>query len=365
MTSPDSAASVRPVKLAYVGCGFVAQHIHLPNFNSLRQCEVVALAEYRPRLGRAVADHYRIPRVVGSHRDLCDDPEIEAVAVSADYVVQGNIAADLLRAGKHVFMEKPMSVSIRQAETILAAAETGGSRLMIGYMKRYDPANIMMRDTVRAWRKSGEKGKLLYLRAHGFCGNWTAGRDRLAIISTDEALPAKPRTEYTPEWLPADRVSSYVGYLQQYTHNINLARFLLDAAAEPLSVTAVDLDADGMTGVVLLNFGGTRVSLESAQTKFHTWEEHTQVYFEGGWVHAHSPTLFANPGLPHIEIYEAGEPPTYRHPTPTPIASWHYREEAKHFLEALRTGEPFCSPGSDALADIRLLEGIYREFLAL
>lgn len=114
---PDPSPQ-RPVKLGYVGCGFIAQHIHLPNFSTIPQCELVAIAELRPRLGRAVADHYRIPKLVDSHIALRDDPDIEAIAVSADYVVQGNIAADLLRAGKHVFMEKPMAVSVRQAETI-------------------------------------------------------------------------------------------------------------------------------------------------------------------------------------------------------------------------------------------------------
>ena len=46
----------RPVRLGYVGCGFIAQHIHLPNFSALPGCELVALAELRPELGRKVAD---------------------------------------------------------------------------------------------------------------------------------------------------------------------------------------------------------------------------------------------------------------------------------------------------------------------
>jgi predicted dehydrogenase len=362
MTTP---ATQRPIKLAYVGCGFIAQHIHLPHFSTLPQAELVALAELRPRLGRAVAERYRIPRLLTSHVEVCDDPDIEAVAVSADYVVQGNIAADLVRAGKHVLMEKPMAVSIRQAEAILKASAEGGGRLMVGYMKRYDPANLLMRDTVRAWRQSSEKGRLLYLRAHGFCGNWTAGRDRTAIISTDEPMPLKPRDEFAPDWLPKDQIANYIGYLQQYTHNINLARFVLDAADAELAVTGADLDQDGITGVVLLKLGGTRVAVESGQTRFHGWEEHTQVYFEGGWVHARSPLLFANPGQPWIEIYEAGEHPTYRYPVPVPIASWHFREEAVHFLESVRSGGPFRSPASDALADVKLLEEIYRNHLGL
>lgn len=355
----------RPVRLGYVGCGFIAQHIHLPNFSGLKDCQLVALAELRPELGRKVADHYSIPTLVSSHQELIDNPDIDAVAVSADYVVQGEIAADLLAAGKHVFMEKPMAVSMKQAQVILAAAERGGGRLMIGYMKRYDPGNILTRDTVRKWRQNGEKGRLLYLRNHGFTGNWTAGRDTSSIISTNEPMPPKSRDHAAPDWLPAEAISSYIGYLQQYTHNINLARFVLDASADRLKVKAVDLDSDGMTGVVIFDMDGTRVVVESAQTKFHGWDEHTQIYFERGWVHTYSPVLFANPGQPKVEIYEGGDNPSYSYPIPTPIAAWHFREEAQHFVDALQSGEPFHSPGTDALTDVTLLETIFRKHLGL
>lgn len=360
-----SAAREKPVRLGYVGCGFIAQHIHLPNFAGLPECDFVALAEVRPKLGRMVADHYRIPRLYGSHLELAADPDIEAVAVSADYALQGAIAADLLRAGKDVFMEKPMAVSVKQAEAILAAGRTGGGRLMVGYMKRFDPTNLLMRETVRGWRRSGDKGRLLYLRAHGFCGNWTAGRDRTGILSTDEPMPPVPRGGLLPDWLPEQFAGKYIGYLQQYTHNINLAMFALDVTdPAAMSVRAVELDEDGLTGVVVLELGGVRVTVESAQTRFHAWEEHTQVYFEGGWVHAWSPMLFANPGNPRIEIYEGGDRPSYRYPIPQPIAAWHFREEARHFLEAVRARTPFGSPGTIALNDARLLEDIYRHHIA-
>ncbi|SHG99933.1 Predicted dehydrogenase [Kaistia soli DSM 19436] len=364
-TSAETAARQRPVRLGYVGCGFIAQHIHLPNFASLPECDFLALAEVRPQLGRAVAEHYRIPRLYSSHLELAADPDIEAVAVSADYALQGAIAADLLRAGKDVFMEKPMAVSVKQAETILAAEHEGGGRLMVGYMKRFDPTNILMRQTVRDWRASGDKGRLLYLRAHGFCGNWTAGRDRTTIISSDEPMPPVPRDGLLPEWLPPEYASKYIGYLQQYTHNINLAMFMLDVTdPAAMVVKAVELDRDGLTGVVILELGGVRVTVESAQTKFHAWEEHTQVYFEGGWVHAWSPMLFANPGNPRIEIYEGGDTPSYRTPIAQPIAAWHFREEARHFLEAVRDRTPFGSPGEIALNDATILEDIYRHYIA-
>ncbi|HZS89669.1 MAG TPA: Gfo/Idh/MocA family oxidoreductase [Chloroflexota bacterium] len=113
-----------PLRVGYVGCGFMAQFVHLPNFSSLEGCRLVALAEKRPRLAQLVAARYGIEAVYGSHLDLAADPTIDAVAVSAGYAEQGEIARDLLAAGKHVFMEKPMAVSVAQAERILEAAHS-------------------------------------------------------------------------------------------------------------------------------------------------------------------------------------------------------------------------------------------------
>src|ERR1700733_1642403 len=128
-----SARSSNPVRFAYVGCGFVAQNIHIPNFTSLPECKFLALAEVRPELGREVAARYGIPKVYRSHEEIAADPEIEAVGVSGPYSLQGKIAEDLLRAGKHVFMEKPMAVSVKRAESIVEAARASKKQIMIGY----------------------------------------------------------------------------------------------------------------------------------------------------------------------------------------------------------------------------------------
>src|ERR1700757_5040417 len=86
------------IRLAYVGCGFMAQNVHLPNFSSLNDCRLVALAENRVELGRKVARRFGVPNVYDDHRRLLDDTGIDAVALSADYAQQGEIAADLLMA---------------------------------------------------------------------------------------------------------------------------------------------------------------------------------------------------------------------------------------------------------------------------
>lgn len=357
-------SKIQPVRFAYVGCGFLAQSVHIPNFAALPDCRFVALAEVREELGREVAERYRIPKVYRSHEQIAADPDIEAVAISAPYTIQGRVAEDLVRAGKHVFMEKPMAVSVARAEQIVAATRSpGAGRLMVAYMKRYDPGNLMLKRHLDAWRASGEAGRILLARNHGFGGDWVYAQDPNVPLAHSSAK-APPAPDETPSWLSPRWKGPYLEYLQQWTHNVNLLRFLLSAEGQ-VQVRSVQLDAkDGMTGIVILDVGGVRAVLESGYTHFHGWDEHTQIYFENGWLKTEAPALLQKETPATVEVYRAGrdgQPP--RLTREFPPAAWSYREEAKHFLHCVRGGEPFRSSAEDTLYDVRVFEEIYRQFV--
>jgi predicted dehydrogenase len=352
----------------------MAQRVHLPNFADIPNCQLVALAEARRSLGEKVQRRYDIPRLYSDHRGLIEDPEIDAIAVSAPFAIQAEVARECLAAGKHVFMEKPMALSVAQAERIIAAGRASGARLMVGYMKRYDPGNELAHATIAAWRSSGELGAIVYARAHGFGGDWTAGIDYPPFETTAEAPPVAPTAEYLPEWLPAEHARGYVNYLQQYTHNVNLLRFLLDAG-DQVRVKFADLDDTGYAGTVVFDVAGTRATLETGSLRYYRWDEHTQVYFERGWVHTWAPPLLLRNAVAEVEIYrsdENGAPNalgtqgvqhTATRAIPEPRYGWAYKREAVHFVECLRSGVPFGSTAEDTLTDVRLFEEIYRTWL--
>lgn len=346
--------------MGYVGCGFMAQKVHLPNLLSVPQCDLVALAEIRQELGRRVQERHRIPKLYASHRELATDPEIEAVAVSAAFAVQGEIARDLLRAGKHVFMEKPMAVSMAQAEEIVRAAEESGVKLMVGYMKRYDAGNELVKETLDRVRASGEMGDILLARNHGFCGDWTAGLDT-PMETTDEPLPPSP-PPHVPDWLPQSWIRSYLGFLQQYTHNVNLLRWFLDAG-DKAAVRLVDLDDDGYTGVVVLDLDGVRAILETGHLSYYAWDEHTQIYFQDGWIKTWAPPLLLRNQPARVEIYRGGETQAFSRPLPRARWSWSCRREIEAFVRAVLQDEPIRSSGRDTLTDVRLFEDIYQQYL--
>lgn len=349
------------LRMGYVGCGFMAQKVHIPNILALEEeCELAAIAEVRGELGERVRRRWNIPRLYVNHEELAADDSIDAVAVSANGTIQGQIAADLLKAGKHVFLEKPMAVSVPQAEGILQAEEESGKRLMIAYLKRYDAGNRLVKELMDQYRGSGEMGEVRYVRNHGFCGSWTGGLDT-PMDKTKEPYPAT-EDEPWPEWLPEQHRRGYYGYLQQYTHNVNLLRWFLGAGSET-NVKSVSLDSEGgVAGVVVLDMGGIRTVIESGNVKYHGWDEHTQIYFENGWIRTEAPPLLLRNVPASVEVYRGHEPAASRADLfPKDGYTWAYKEEMKHFIECLKTERPFESSGIDTLADVCLMEDIYRK----
>jgi len=351
---------MKTIRIGYVGCGFLAQTVHIPNIVETKGAQLLALAELRPKLGNLIKEKYGVPRLYRNHTELAADPDLDAICISAPYAVQGEIARDCLLAGKPVFMEKPMAVSLRQGERIVEAAESSGRLLMIAYMKRYDPGFVLAKEIIDSWLADGERGRLTYMRSHGFCGDWTAGLDH-EFINTDEPV-RYPDVDVLPEWLPEARAEAYIEYLQQYTHNINLLRWYA-GAGDDVSVRSVDLDEDGYRGVVSLDFGGVRGIIESGGLDYPAWEEHHQVYLDRAWVHAFCPALLDRGGVAELQVYDAAgkREPELRRPEDR---TWSYKAEVHHFVECVATGAPCRSTGEDALADVRALEDIFRAFLS-
>jgi predicted dehydrogenase len=230
--------------------------------------------------------------------------------------------------------------------------------------------NELARRIIAHWRQTGEVGPITLVRAHNFAGDWIAGLD-VALEHSDEPMPTIPTEEQLPAWLPPEHAQSYVDYLQQYIHNIDLLRFLL-AAGDRARVRHADLSPDGHTGVVILEINDVRCVIETGHLSYHRLDDHTQVYFAQGWVRSTAPPPLLRNAVAEVEVYRGyrkdapglpGVHHTLTHPQAEPRWGWPYKREAEHFVACLRSGEPFRSPGEEALTDARLFEEIYRIWL--
>ena len=96
----------KKIKIGIVGAGFIGQLCHINNYHQLKNCEILALAEIRPKLRKKVAKHYNIPKTYYSHKELLEDcPEVDAIVAVTKRTMIGPVAFDILEAGVHLLTE--------------------------------------------------------------------------------------------------------------------------------------------------------------------------------------------------------------------------------------------------------------------
>ena len=337
------------VKLGFVGCGFMGQGVHLPNFAALPNCQIVALAEARQQLGRAVAAKFGIPRFYPSHRELAADAEVEAVVCITSEALHAVVVGDLLAAGKHVFIEKPLATTVADGQALVAAAADSGATLMVGYMKRYDPGVRRAHELLGECLAGGELGRITYARAHCFGGNWTAAF-KPALVSSDE--PAPPAVRKPPGWLPPQLADAYLTYVNVYCHNVNLLRWFL--GGEP---TVKHAEHRGGVTAAVLDFAGVPTVLETGHMPGHRWDESLMIFLERGWLEVIPPPPL-HPEPARVRLYRADG----GRQVVEPLAEWgwSFAAEADHFVSCVEAAAQPLSPGDDALRDLEVCEAVFR-----
>lgn len=130
-----------PVRVGVVGCGEVAQIIHLPTLRELGDLfRVTALCDVSPMVLDAVGRTVPDARTFSDHRDLLARADVDAVLIANPHVYHFEVALEAINAGKHVLIEKPMCVTLDEADALLAAEARSGVVAQVGFMRRHAPA---------------------------------------------------------------------------------------------------------------------------------------------------------------------------------------------------------------------------------
>ena len=160
------------IKIGVVGCGSIAQHRHLPEYENNEHVEIVAVCDIVEDRVQKVAEKYGA-RGYTEYEELIADGEVEAISVCTPNYLHAPISVAALRAGKHVLCEKPMATSSEEAQEMIQAAEESGKKLMIAHNQRFVPSHEKARKLI----ESGEIGKIYSFRSafgHGGPEGWSA-----------------------------------------------------------------------------------------------------------------------------------------------------------------------------------------------
>ncbi len=145
------------LNIGVIGYGYWGPNL-VRNFSELTEARVHTVADLNPKALEIVAKRYPASKVTTDVQAMIRDPEIDAVAIATPVSTHFSLAMAALKAGKHVWLEKPMTETSMQARALIEEAGRRGLTLHVDHTFIYTGPVRKMREMVQ----SGEVGKVLY-----------------------------------------------------------------------------------------------------------------------------------------------------------------------------------------------------------
>jgi len=174
------------LKVAVIGCGSIAQHRHLVEYENNPNVEIVAVCDIvEERVNETAAKYDAKPYT--SYEKLLETEQVDAVSVCLPNYLHAPVSIAALNAGNHVLCEKPMATSSEEAEQMIEAAEKNNKKLMIGHNQRFVSSHQKAKELIVA----GELGEIYSFRTtfgHGGPEQWSAEGEDSWFFKKDEAF---------------------------------------------------------------------------------------------------------------------------------------------------------------------------------
>ncbi|MEI7600877.1 MAG: Gfo/Idh/MocA family oxidoreductase [Aestuariivirga sp.] len=148
------------LRIGVIGLGWFGE-IHCETIVGIPNLELVALCTRRPDRLSEQASKFGVTKTYTDYRDMLADKGIDAVSIVTMWDQHTDPAVDALKAGKHVFLEKPMASTVADCNKIMAAANATRGILQVGHICRFNPRYRMTKQAI----DEGRIGKIVALQS--------------------------------------------------------------------------------------------------------------------------------------------------------------------------------------------------------
>lgn len=156
---------MREIKWGFIGCGEVTEKKSGPAFNEIEGSRVVAVMSRHELKARTYAESHHIPHWYTDAQALIDDPDVNAIYIATPPVAHATYAIMAMRAGKPVYVEKPLAANYEDCVRINRISEQTGVPCFVAYYRRYLPYFHRVKDIING----GTIGKVLTVELRFAC----------------------------------------------------------------------------------------------------------------------------------------------------------------------------------------------------
>jgi myo-inositol 2-dehydrogenase/D-chiro-inositol 1-dehydrogenase len=314
------------VRVGVLGVGRIGK-IHIENLaNRILGAEVVAVCDVIPDELAAIKARFDLPKAYLDYRQAIELPDVDAIVICTPTNTHCRMIMDAAAAGKHIFCEKPVDLSIEKSKRLNEEVHKCGVQLMVGFNRRFDPNFLTVREMV----KSGKVGMPQVLK----------------ITSRD---PSPPPEDYL-------RASGGL-FLDMTIHDFDMARYVMGtdvtevyARAGVLVDPVFEKVGDWDTAIVTLAFeSGALGTIDNSRKAVYGYDQRVEVFGSEGMV-----TVKNNTSDNHVYLNREGTHSSL----PLNFFMERYTEsyigEMQAFVDSIRENKPVPVDGNDGLMAVTI-----------
>jgi myo-inositol 2-dehydrogenase/D-chiro-inositol 1-dehydrogenase len=251
------------INIGVIGTGRIGK-VHIATLvQSVPKANVLAIADANLASAGEVAKSFGIKNVFKNYSDIINHKEIQAVVICSPTDTHAKFIVEAAKAGKHIFCEKPIDLSLEIIKGAMDAVKKANVKLMVGFNRRFDP-NFM---------------KLKQMVADGKVG-------QPHIIKITSRDPNPPSAEYA--------ASSGGMFLDMTIHDFDMARYMAGsevtevyARAAVLVDPAIGKAGDVDTAVIILTFENGAIGvIDNSRKAVYGYDQRVEVFGSKGMVNA-------------------------------------------------------------------------------
>lgn len=246
---------MKKLNIGIVGAGRIGK-VHAASITyHIPQAQIAMVTDVYEPAARALAETYGVPRYSTDYMDIVNDPDIDAVLVCSPTPTHADISIAAMKAGKHVFCEKPVDLTIEKIKKTAQVAQETGRKLQIGFNRRFDHNH----------------GKVQQMAANGTLGN-------VELIKITSRDPEPPSPEYA--------ASSGGLYIDMMIHDFDMAMFLAGCDVTEVYAMGTSLvdkrigeAGDVDTAIVTLTFtNGALGVIDNSRRAAYGYDQRVEVF---------------------------------------------------------------------------------------
>ena len=135
------------LRVGIIGCGWAGEQ-HIRAYRSLEDVVVLAVADINEGKAKRFATKWKVKAWYKDYRMLLKNPEIDAVSICVPHHLHSKISVEAAEMGKHILCEKPLAISLKEADEMIKAAEKAGIILMVAENVRFHPINLKIKELI-------------------------------------------------------------------------------------------------------------------------------------------------------------------------------------------------------------------------